>query len=75
MTVLDSIGWILLHLRKYVSYDARVVIGRLLGAGDIDGDVGELWPGESMVEVVFHKVVLRQIGNVCMLYMRYVRRP
>ena len=56
MTMLNSIGGILLHLRKHVSYDARVVIGRLLRARDIDGDVGELWPGEGMVEVIFHEI-------------------
>lgn len=56
MTMLHSIGGVLLHLRKHVSYDARVVIGRLLRAGDIDGNVGELWPGEGMVEIVFHKI-------------------
>lgn len=56
MTMLDSIGGILLHLRKHVSDDTGVVIRRLLWTGDIDGDVGELWPGEGMVEVVLHKV-------------------
>lgn len=56
MSMLYPIGRVLLHLRKHIAYDAWEVIGCLLRARDIDGNVGELGPGEGMVEIVFHKI-------------------
>lgn len=54
--MLHPIRGVLLHLRKHIAYDPRVVIGRLLRTGDVDCDVGELGPGEGVVEVVFHEI-------------------
>lgn len=41
----------------------------------IYGDVGKLWPGKSVVEVVFAEVVLREVGDVGRLDVRNVGRP
>ena len=56
VSMLHSIRRIFLHFCEDIAYDSGVVIGRLLGSGDIDCDKRELRPGESMVEVVFHKI-------------------
>jgi hypothetical protein len=53
--VLDAVRRVFLHLGEDVADDARWVVGGLLGAGDVDGDVGELGPREGMVEVVLGK--------------------
>jgi len=63
MSMLYSIRRVLLHFRKHIAYDSWIIIGRFFGARDINCDVGELRPGEGMVEVVFHKVAVEQ-GNV-----------
>ncbi len=62
--VLHAIHGLLLHLREDVADDLGGVVGGARGAGDVDGDVGELWPGEGVVEVVLQEVVLRQVGDV-----------
>lgn len=36
--MLDAVGGFLLHLGEHVADDLGVVVGGLLGAGDIDGD-------------------------------------
>lgn len=56
VTVLDSIRGILFHFREDIADDAGVVVGGFLWPGDVDCDVGELGPGEGVVEVVFHEI-------------------
>jgi hypothetical protein len=56
VSMLHPVRRILLHLCEDIANNARVVIRGLLGAGDVDGDVGELGPAERMVEVVFHEI-------------------
>jgi hypothetical protein len=40
----------------------------------INSNIAQLWPAHRMVQIVFAKVVLRQIRNVRKLHMRNVRR-
>ena len=56
VTVLNAIGRIFFHFRKDIADDAGVVVGGFLGTRDVDCDEGELWPGEGMVEVIFHEI-------------------
>lgn len=51
--MLYAIDRLFLHFRKHIADDFGRVIGRLLRSRDIDGDVGELGPGQGVVEVVF----------------------
>lgn len=44
VAVLDAVCGLLLHLGEDVSDDLGVVIGGLLGAGDVDRDKAQLWP-------------------------------
>lgn len=44
VTVLNAICGLLLHLGQDVTDDLGVVIGGLLGAGDVDSDKAELRP-------------------------------
>lgn len=73
MSMRHPIRGLLLHLGQHIAHDARRVVGRFSGARDVDGDEGELWPGQGVVEVVFHKVVLGQVGDVGVLHVRDVR--
>jgi len=70
--VLHAVDGLLLHLRQDVADDPGGVVGRARGAGGVDRDVGELGPGELVVEVVFQEVVLRQVGDVGGLHVRDV---
>lgn len=54
-----ALGRLLLHLREDVADDAAAVVL---------GDVEELGPGEDVVEVVFHLVVLREAEEVAGLH-------
>jgi len=67
VAVRDAVGGLLLHLREHVADDARVVVGRLAGPRDVDGDEGELGPRERVVQVVLHEVVLGQVRDVGVL--------
>lgn len=73
MSMRHPIRGLLLHLGQHITHDARRVVGRFSGARDVDGDEGELWPGQGVVEVVFHKVVLGQVGDVGVLHVRDIR--
>ena len=57
VAVLDAVGGLLLHLGEYIANDLRVIVGRLLGPADVDGNVRELGPGQAVVHVVFEEVV------------------
>lgn len=70
--VLHAVDGLLLHLREDVADDLGGVVGGAGRAGDVDGDVGELRPGEGVVEVVLEEVVLRQVGDVGGLHVRDV---
>ena len=65
MPVLNSVWRIFLHFPKYVANNFGVFRG--CWASD-DSDVGELWPGEGVVEVVFQEVVLRKVRKIALLY-------
>lgn len=56
VTVLHAVRRIFFHFRQDVADDAGVIVGGFLGARNVDCDEGELWPGEGMVEVVFHEI-------------------
>ena len=56
VTMLYAIRRILLHFGEYIADNAGVVVGGFLGTGDVDGDVGELGPGEGVVEIVLHEI-------------------
>jgi hypothetical protein len=56
--MLHPIRRILLHLSEHIAYDSRVVVGCLFGTRDVDCYVGELGPGEGVVEVVFHEIAI-----------------
>jgi hypothetical protein len=61
VAVWHSIRRIFLHLCEHISDDAWVVVGGFLGARDVDCNVGELGPGEGVVEVIFHKITERSV--------------
>ena len=67
MAVLDAVGGLLLHLREDIADDLGVLVGVLLGARDVDGDVAELGPREGVVEVVLEEVVLGEVLEVGVL--------
>ena len=74
VAVLHAVGRIFFHLGQYVADDFGILWGcflllLLFGAavllwGADDGDERELRPGQRVVEVVFEKVVFRQVGDV-----------
>ena len=69
-----GIGWLLIHFCQDVAHysgDGIGVVG--IRPPHVNGDIGELWPREGMVEVVFAKVVLRQVGDICCLHVGDVR--
>lgn len=70
--MLHPIRRLLFHLRKHIADDLRGVVRGFLGAGGVNGDVGELGPGERVVEVVFAEIVFGQVGYVGGLHMRDV---
>lgn len=72
VAVLDPIGGLLLHLGEDIADDFGGVVGGFLGAGDVDGDVGELRPRQGVVQVVFAEVVFRQVRDVRRLHVRDV---
>jgi len=55
----------LLHLGQYITDDFGRIVGRLFWSGHIDGHVGQLWPRERVVEVVFQEVVFGEVGDIC----------
>lgn len=67
VAVLYTVGGLLLHLGQDIADNLGVVVGRLLGTGDIDGDEAELRPREGVVEVVLEKVILGQVLEVGVL--------
>ena len=72
MSMRHPIRGLLLHLRQHIAHDARRIVGALWRTRDVDGDEGELGPGERVVEVVFHKVVFGEVGDVGVLDVRDV---
>ena len=75
MSMSNPIRRLLFHLRKDISHYFRIIISRSCSIQSISSllvsvlgpdyrDETELWPGESVVEVVFQKVVLGKIGDV-----------
>jgi len=62
--VLHAVDGLLLHLRARCAAWVGGGVGGGGGGVDVDGDVGELRPGEGVVEVVLQEVVLRQVGDV-----------
>lgn len=75
MSMSNPIRRLLFHLRKDISHYFRIIISGPCSIQSISsllvsvlgpdhGDETELWPGESVVEVVFQKVVLGKIGDV-----------
>lgn len=67
VAVLDAVAGLLLHLGQDIANDLGVVVGRLLGARDVDGDEAELGPGQGVVQVVLEEVVLGQVLEVGVL--------
>lgn len=59
VAMLDPVRGVFLHLGQDVADDAGVVVGGFGRARDVDGDVGELWPGERVIEVVLHEIAER----------------
>lgn len=59
--VLNAICRLLLHLGEDIAHNLR---GVGVGVREVDGDVGELWPRERVVEVVFEEVVFGEVGDV-----------
>ena len=45
------------------------------GCAHVNSDITQLRPAHGVVHVVLAEVVLRQVGNICLLDMGYVRRP
>jgi hypothetical protein len=68
VAVLDPVRGILLHLGEHVADDFGRLVRRPLRARGVDGDVGERGPRQGVVEVVFHEIVLRQVGEVRLLH-------
>ena len=64
MPVLHPVRRLLFHFRQHIADYFRRVVGGFLGPGGVDGDVGELWPGEGVVEIVFAEVVFGQVRYV-----------
>lgn len=70
----DAIFGVLFHFGQHIADDSRWVVGSAWRAGGINGDVGELRPGQSVVEVIFAEVVLGQVGDVGGLHVGDVER-
>jgi hypothetical protein len=74
VAVRDAVGGLLLHLGEHIADDLGVVVGGLFGAGDVDGDEGQLGPRQGVVQVVLEEIVLGQVLEVGVLDQRYVGR-
>ena len=61
MAVLNAVRRVFFHFCEDVADDFWVFLW--FGAS-YDGDERELWPGESVVKVVFQKVVFREVGDI-----------
>ena len=72
VAVLHTVGRVFFHLGQDVADDFGIFLflllllfwAVLLVRGADDGDERELRPGQGVVEVVFEKVVFRQVGDV-----------
>ena len=67
MAMRHAVRRLFLHLGEHIADDLGIVVGVLLGAGDVDGYVAELGPGEGVVEVVFQEVVFGEVFEVGVL--------
>ena len=65
MPMLDIIRRLFFHFGENIANDFGGVVRGALRAGSVDGDVGELGPGEGVVEVVFHEIIFGEVGYVC----------
>lgn len=63
---MGNVIWVLFHFGQDVPHSLPVLIF---------SDVRELGPGEAVVEVVFHLVVLWQAEEVAVLHVQQVLRP
>lgn len=63
MSVSNSVGRLLLHLAKDVAYDPSL---------GVFGHVGQLRPGQGMVEVVSHGVVLWEVVQIARLHPKLI---
>lgn len=70
--VLHAVRGLFFHFGEDVADDFGGVVGRALRVRGVDCDVGELGPGEGVVEVVFHEVVFGEVGDVGGLDVREV---
>lgn len=67
MPMLDIVCRLFFHFGENIANDFGRFIRGALRAGSVDGDVGELGPGEGMVEVVFHEIIFGEVSYVCRL--------
>lgn len=67
VAVRHAIRRLLFHLCEDVADNSWVVIRAFAGPRDVDSDIAELRPGECVVQVVFQKVILREILEVGVL--------
>lgn len=72
MPMLDIIRRLFFHFGENIANDFGGFIRGPLRARSVNGDVGELGPGESMVEIVFHEIVFWKVSYVCGLDVRKV---
>lgn len=63
--MLNIIRRLFFHFGENIANNFGGIVRRPLRARSVDGNVGELGPGESMVEVVFHKIILWKVSYVC----------
>lgn len=64
MPMLDIICRLFFHFGENIANDFGGFIRGSLRAGSVDGDVGELGPGEGMVEVIFHEIIFGEVSYV-----------
>lgn len=63
--MLDIIRRLFLHFGENIANDFGGFIKGPLRVRSVDSDVGELGPGEGMVEIVFHEIIFGKVGYVC----------
>lgn len=63
--MLDIIRRLFLHFGENIANDFGRFIKGPLRVRSVDSDVGELGPGEGMVEIVFHEIIFGKVGYVC----------